>query len=323
MRASFAVGVDVGGTKISAGLVERKGRIVRDTVTTTPAEKYAIVDAIIEAVLEVVRGTHPSELAGAGVGLPAQIDFRRQTVEWCTNLPLAGVDVHSLVQSRVSLPVVIDNDGEVAVIGEERHGAAKGARDFVMVTVGTGIGGGLFLGGRPYRGHRGFGGEIGHMLADVDGIECPCGAYGHLEAYASRSALVRDARAAAGMFKGAAIKRLAHDDLDAIDDDTVIAAAREGDEVALELLDRATFVFGRAMVGIVNLLDPELIVIGGGLGEKWPGYLDATRAAIDREALAGRADVQVVPAALGNEAGIVGAAALAFDEYDSREESRL
>ena len=153
MRASYAVGVDVGGTKISAGLVERKGRVVRDTCVSTPAEKYAIVDAIIAAVVEVTEGTHPSELAGVGIGLPAQVDFHRQTVEFCTNLPLAGVDVHSLVQSRVNLPVVIDNDGQVAAAGEERHGAARGARDFVMITVGTGIGGGLFLDGRPYRGH--------------------------------------------------------------------------------------------------------------------------------------------------------------------------
>ena len=164
---------------------------------------------------------------------------------------------------------------------------------------------------------------MGHLLADVNGVECPCGAYGHVEAYASRGALIRDARAVAEMFKGAAIKRLANDDLAAITDDTVIAAAREGDEVARDLLDRATLVFGKTMVGVVNLLDPELIVIGGGLGEKWPGYVRATRDAIDREALAGRSDVQVVPAALGNEAGVIGAASLAFDEYDSREESRL
>ncbi|HEY3317782.1 MAG TPA: ROK family protein [Coriobacteriia bacterium] len=322
-RASYAVGVDVGGTKVSAGLVERKGRVVADTIVSTPAEgPFAIVDAVIEAVETVLRDTHPSEVAGAGLGLPAQIDWHRQTIEFCTNLPLAGVDVHGMVQTRLNIPVVIDNDGEVAAIGEARFGAAKGVRDFLMVTMGTGVGGGLWLGGRPYRGSRGFGGEIGHILVEFDGKQCPCGALGHLEAYASRFALVRDAREAAATYAGAAIRRLADDDLDAITDDTLLAAARGGDDVARDILERAADVFGKAMVGVVNLLNPQLIVVGGGLGQKTPLWVDAANGAIQRSALAGRADVLVVPAELGNGAGVVGAAALAFDEYDAREEHR-
>lgn len=322
--ASYAVGVDVGGTKISAGLVDRKGRVVAGTIASTPTEgPFAIVDSIIDAVRAVTRDAHPSELAGAALGLPAQIDWHRQTIEFCTNLPLAGVDVHGMVQTRLNLPVVIDNDGEVAAIGEARFGAAKGARDFLMITMGTGVGGGLWLGGRPYRGSRGFGGEIGHVLVEFEGLQCPCGGFGHLEAYASRHALVRDAREAAATYRGAAIKRLANDDLDAITDDTLLQAVREGDELAGEILARAAEIFGRAMVGMVNLLDPQLIVVGGGLGQKTPVWVEAADAAIRREALAGRADVRVVPAELGNDAGVIGAGALAFDEYDAREEPGL
>jgi glucokinase len=321
VAASYAVGVDVGGTKISAGLLDRKGRMIADTIVSSPTESpYAIIDTVISAITDVLKGIHPSEVAGAGLGLPAQIDFTRQTVEFCTNLPLTGVDVRGLVQSRVKLPVMIDNDGEVAAIGEARFGAAKGARDFLMVTVGTGVGGGLWLDGKPYRGHRGLGGELGHIVVEFDGVPCPCGGFGHLESYASRIGIVRDARIAAETFRGAAIKRAAGDDLDAITDDTVIDAAQRGDEAAAEIVKHAADIFGRAMVGMVNLLNPELIVVGGGLGAKVPHYIEAAKSHIASEALAGRADVRVVPAELGNEAGIVGAAAMAFDEYDSRQD---
>jgi glucokinase len=258
---------------------------------------------------------------GVGLGLPAQIDWRNQSVEFCTNLPLAGIDVRDMVKAKVNMPVTIDNDGEVAAIGEVRYGAAKGMRDFLMVTMGTGVGGGLWLDNKPYRGSRGFGGELGHILVEFDGKPCPCGGFGHLEAYVSRNALVRDARAAAETYRGAAIKRAAGDDLDAICDDTLLAAAKGGDEAAKEILAEAARIFGKAMVGMVNLLDPQLIVVGGGLGQKTPIWVDAANEAIQAEALAGRADVQVVPAELGMESGIVGAAAIAFDEYDFWEDA--
>lgn len=323
-RASYAVGVDVGGTKLSGALVDRKGRTIREKIVSTPAEgPFAIVDAIIGVAREVIEGAHPSELAGIGLGLPAQIDFHKQTVEFCTNLPLAGIEVRDMVKTRLNLPVVIDNDGEVAAIGEHRFGVAQGARDFVLVTIGTGIGGGLYCDGKPYRGHRGFGGEVGHILVAFDGEPCACGGIGHLEAYSGRLALVREGLAAAETYRGAAIKRKVNDDLNAVSDHTLMELAEAGDEVAAGIMSRATSIFGQAMVGIVNLFDPELLVIGGGLGMRWPGYLADARKWIDREALAGRVDVQVVSADLGNDAGIVGAAALAFDEYDAREEPGL
>jgi glucokinase len=321
---SYAVGVDVGGTKIAAALIDRKGRSIADTIVTTPSAggAFAIVDAIIESVREVTGGVHRSEVAGIGLGLPAQIDFHRQSIEFCTNLPLAGVDVHGLVQANLNLPVVIDNDGEVAAIGEAEFGAARGVRDFLMVTIGTGVGGGLWLDGGPYRGSRGFGGELGHILVVHDGAPCACGGRGHLEAYASRNGIVREAREAAVTYRGAGITRAAGGNPEAITDDTVLAAARAGDEAAVEVMRHVTDIFGRAMVGMVNLLDPKLIVVGGGLGAKTPAWIDAARTAISEEALAGRADVEVVAAELGNDAGIVGAAGLAFDEYDAREEGR-
>jgi glucokinase len=320
MRASYAIGLDVGGTRIAAGLVERKGRIVREARTSTPkGGPFGVVDAIIDAIGEVVAGVHPSEIAGIGIGLPAQIDFGRQTVEFCTNLPLGGVDMRGLVMSRVKHSVTIDNDGHTAALGESRFGAAKGARDFVMVTLGTGVGGGVFIGGQLYRGHRGLGGEVGHMVVDLDGPECPCGAKGHLEAFVARPAIIREGLLAAATFRGAGILRRADDDRDKVTAEVVIAAANAGDEAAAEVMGRVGQVLGEALVGLVNLLNPQLVVIGGGIGESCPLVIERASQAIASEALAGRRDVKVVPAELGNDAGVVGAAALAFDEHDSRE----
>ncbi len=320
MRTNFAVGIDVGGTRIAAGLVERKGRIIRDTKRLTPKNgPFATVDAIIELAEQVLQGTQPSEVAGVGIGLPAQIDFLRQSVEFCTNLPLAGVDVRSLVMSRLKLEVTIDNDGNLAAIGESRYGAAQGARDFLMITLGTGVGGGLFVGGEPYRGSRGLGGEIGHTVVDLDGPPCPCGGTGHLESFLGRAAIAAKGREAAGEYKGASIREAAGGDIDAITAEAVVLAAKKGDPVAREILLEAGDILGRGLVGFVNMLNPKLIVVGGGVGEAADFLVERAEQVMQSEALAGRRDVKVTQAVLGNDAGILGAAALAFDEHDARE----
>ncbi|MRS12305.1 MAG: ROK family protein [Actinobacteria bacterium] len=321
MRTSYAIGVDVGGTRIAAGLVERKGRTLKEVRALTPAEAgpFAIVDAIIELIEGVAVTVHPGEIAGIGVGLPAQIDFLKQTVEFCTNLPLAGVDMRSLIMSRVRHPVTVDNDGNCAGIGESRFGAAKGVRDFVMITLGTGVGGALFLDGEPYRGSRGLGAEIGHMVVQLDGPPCPCGGNGHIESFLGRPALAARGRAAAAEYKGEAIRDEAGGDAEKVTAENVVNAALAGDEIARDILLDAGTVLGEALVGIVNLLNPKLIVVGGGIGESCAFLVERAAEVIDEHALAGRRDVRMVQAELGNDAGVLGAAALAFDEHDSRE----
>lgn len=320
MRTSYAVGVDVGGTRIAAGLVERKGRIIKDAKVLTPKSgPFAVVDEIIDCVGQVVSSVQPSEIAGIGIGLPAQIDFLRQSVEFCTNLPLAGVDIRALVMSRLRHEVTIDNDGNLAAFGEFRFGAAKGARDFLMITLGTGVGGGMFVGGEPYRGSRGLGGEVGHMVVQMDGPPCPCGGTGHIESYLGRAAIAARGKEAAKEYRGRAILEQAGGEIDDVTAEDVIKAAREGDEVSTRILMDAGVVLGRALVGFVNLLNPQMIVVGGGVGESAPFMIDRAAELIAEEALAGRRDVKVVAAELGNDAGMLGAAALAFDEHDKRE----
>ncbi|MDP2234747.1 MAG: ROK family protein [Actinomycetota bacterium] len=320
MRTSYAVGIDVGGTRIAAGLVERKGRTIKEAKVLTPkGGPFAVVDAIIELVDQVSAGVHPSEIAGIGVGLPAQIDFMRQSVEFCTNLPLAGVDVRALIMSRVRQQATIDNDGNLAAFGEFRYGAAKGMRDFLMITLGTGVGGGMFVAGEPYRGARGLGGEVGHMVIQMDGPPCPCGGRGHIESYLGRPAIAAMGRELAKSFKGRAVLEQAGGDIDTITAEDVIKAALLGDEPATSLLMDSGIVLGRALCGLVNLLNPQMIVVGGGIGEACGFMVERAAQVIAEESLAGRRDVRVVQAELGNDAGLLGAAALAFDEHDSRE----
>lgn len=320
MRTSYAVGVDVGGTRIAVGLVERKGRIGKDVKTLTPrGGPFAIVDAIIDLIGQVTSGIHPSELAGVGIGLPAQIDFQRQSVEFCTNLPLGGVDVRALVMSRVRQQVTIDNDGNLAALGESRYGAAKGTRDFMMITLGTGVGGGLFINGEPYRGSRGLAGEVGHMVIELEGPPCPCGGTGHIESYLGRPALAAKGREAAATYAGRAILEQARGDVDTVTAEDVVKASAAGDEVATRILMDAGVILGRTLVGFVNLLNPQLVVVGGGIGESAPFMVERAAEIVAGEALAGRRDVKFVQAELGNDAGILGAAALAFDEHDARE----
>jgi len=320
MRTTYAIGVDVGGTRIAVGLVDRKGRMIKESRKLTPKTgPFGIIDVIAELIAEVTAGTHPSELSGVGIGLPAQVDFLKQSVEFCTNLPLAGVDVRSLVMSRVKQDVTIDNDAHCAGIGESRFGAAKNVRDFVMITLGTGVGGSLFLDGEPYRGSRGLGGEIGHMVVDLDGPPCPCGGHGHIESYLGRPAIAEKGRAAAHEYRGRSIREAAGGEADAVSAENVITAALSGDDIARQILLDAGDVLGQTLVGIVNLLNPKLVVVGGGIGESCDFLVQRAAEVVERESLAGRRDVRLVQAELGNDAGVLGAAALAFDEHDSRE----
>ncbi len=320
MRTEYAVGVDVGGTRIAAGLVDRKGRILKESKSLTPQKgPFAVVDGIIDAALATMEGIHPSEAAGIGIGLPAQVDFLRQSIEFCTNLPLAGVDVRALVMSRIKHEITIDNDGNMAAFGEFRYGAAKGTRDFMMITIGTGVGGGIFVDGQPYRGSRGLGSEFGHMVIQMDGPPCPCGGFGHVESYLGRPALAAKGKEAAQTYKGKAILDAAGGDVDAVTAEAVVKAAMDGDETATRILMEAGVILGRTLVGLVNVLNPQLVVVGGGIGESASFMVDRAAEIIAEEALAGRRDVQVVQAELGSDAGVLGAAALAFDEHDARE----
>ena len=303
MAPRRVIGVDLGGTKIAAGLVDRRGNVSGRTVWPTPLESQA---DLLAALDEIIGGLVEEGVAGLGFGIPSTLE--RGRVVTSVNIPLEEVDLAGLMSERYGLAVAIDNDANAAAIAEWRLGAGRGASDMVMLTLGTGCGGGLILGGKPYRGSVGAAGELGHMVIEHDGRPCQgtCTGRGHLEAYATGVAAAMDAREVFGP-----------------DADThlLLDRARAGDERALEILHAIGRRLGSALGSFVNIFNPEAIVIGGGWGEAADEFLlEPAREVMLREALPpGRDLVRVVPAQLGPEAGLVGAGFVGFEALDAVE----
>jgi len=311
----LTIGVDIGGTKVLGGVVDdRDGTVIaqarRDTPATDPAQT---LDRIVEVVMEL-SATHPVD--AVGIGAAGWIDAERATVLYAPNLAWRDEPLRDQIRKRTGLSVVVENDANVAAWAEFRFGAAKDADDsMVMFTVGTGIGGGIVLGGQLVRGAHGIAAELGHVLAVPDGHPCGCGSRGCLEQYASGSALTRFAREAAAADPKAAADLLSRVDGDpaGLTGPMVTTAAREGDPVALDAFAQAGYWLGRGLADMVQIFDPQVLVVGGGVVEAGELLLGPARAACV-EALPQRAKLpiaEVVAASMGNTAGVVGAADLA------------
>ena len=311
-----SLGIDVGGTKMLAVAVDGAGEVVGERRRPTPATPGAIADALVDLV-DVVRSeadrAGPGGVACVGVGVPGLVD-RSGVLRFAPNLPgVTEFPVARLLAERTALPVRVDNDATCAAWAEHEVGAGAGSSDMVLVTLGTGIGGGIVAGGRVLRGKNGFAGELGHMVVERDGVPCPCGRRGCWERYASGSALGRMARDAAAAGGAARVLELAGGDLDAIHGEHVTRAVLEGDREALALLETMAGWLGVGLVNIVNAFDPELLVIGGGLVEIGEPLLAPARRSFAARAVAPshRPEVPIVPASLGERAGAIGASLLA------------
>ena len=302
MDAQRVIGVDLGGTKIASGVVDRDGAVQKNRQRPTPV---AAQDVLLEALDEAVEELLDDEIAAIGFGIPSRIDQRSGRTLSSTNIPLEGVDFRDRMADRFGLPVGIDNDGNAATIAEWRFGAGRGVQHMVMLTLGTGVGGGLILDGRPYRGSIGAGAELGHMVIDYDGPRCQgtCRGHGHLEVLASGTAASAAANALLG---GNATAR------------ELVERAQGGDEAARDALAAIGRRLGAGLVTIVNVFDPELIVIGGGFAAGAGDLvLEPAREVAMGESLSPLNELlRIVPAELGPEAGLVGAGLVAFEALD-------
>ena len=301
-RRRQAVGVDVGGTKILAGVVAEDGTIVRSQERETPE---GTEDALVATLVDAVASVHDDGVAAIGIGVPSRVDQRAGRALSSTNIPLDDVPLRDLVRERFGIPIALDNDANVAAVAEWRLGAARGTRTMAMVTLGTGVGGGLVLDGRPFRGATGAGAEIGHMVLEHDGPPCQgtCTGRGHVEALVS------------GTAAGAAARRLFGPEADAR---YLVARARERDEGAREEVAAIGRCLGSLLASLANLLEPEVIVIGGGFGSEWDELEVSAREAFARDALVPMRDtVRLVPAELGTDAGLVGAALVGLEAADA------
>jgi glucokinase len=310
---TFTIGVDVGGTKVLAGVVDPAGKVLAETRRHTPAHDVSgTLATIIEVIRELAVGR---EIEAVGIGAAGWIDERRSTVLFAPNLAWKDEPLRDKVAAEVGLPVVVENDANVAGWAEYRFGAAEAADSSILLTVGTGIGGAVVLGGMLVRGAHGIAAEFGHTLAVPGGHLCGCGRRGCLEQYASGRALVREARRIATTDPGRARDLLARADSEPqrIDGPTVTSAAQAGDEAARAAFAEVGRWLGIGMADLIQVLDPEMIVVGGGVIEAGELLLAPARAAC-AEALAQRSRLPfaVIRAAeMGAHAGVVGAGDLA------------
>jgi len=311
------IGIDLGGTKMLLGVLDADSKVLWESREASTGQTEDELVELMVSEVEEARGARPGAVA-IGLGIPATVDHEKGVAISAVNLPLDNLPIRELAEGRTGLPVFVDNDANVAALAEHLFGAAKGAENAVMLTIGTGIGGGLILGGEVYRGANGAGAELGHTVIQMDGPECQgnCPGRGCVETLASGTALGREGRGAAEREPDSVLgKMLAAGE--AIDGKAVTEAALNGDEAARAVFDLVGRRLGVALTSFANAFEPEVIVIGGGVIAAGDLLLGPARRELEARALSPMNRTPVVAAKLGGDAGMIGAAAMARLELDS------
>lgn len=315
MKPKFAIGIDVGGTFIKGALVDRSGRIIfrRKVPTEASSGNHGVLNHVVSLIGQLEKTLKAKgQILGVGLGIAGLVDFRRGIVLVSPNLPgWRNFPVLQTLSKVVNYPLFLENDANAAALGEKWMGAARKAQSFCFLTLGTGVGGGLVMEGRIWHGAKGMAGEIGHMIIDPHGPPCKCGNQGCLETYASVNALRRMVMEAFETGRktilGADIQN------DSLDGKAIFQAAQKEDALALEVFERMGFALGVGMASLVNLLNPEMIVLGGGLSAAWRYFIPALRREFKSRAFLDiTRGVKIVRATAGENAGILGAAHLVW-----------
>ncbi|MEV3871395.1 ROK family glucokinase [Streptomyces sp. NPDC049906] len=308
----LTIGVDIGGTKIAAGVVDEEGTILETHTVPTPSTPDGIVESICTAVAGAGRD---HDIEAVGIGAAGYVDDKRATVLFAPNIDWRNEPLKDEVEQRAGLPVVVENDANAAAWGEYRFGAGRGHEDVVCVTLGTGIGGGVIIGNKLRRGRFGVAAEFGHVRMVPDGLLCGCGNQGCWEQYASGRALVRYARqrARATPENAGVLLGLGDGTPDGIEGKHVSDAARAGDPVAVDSFRELARWAGAGLADLASLLDPSAFIVGGGVSDEGELVLDPIRRSFRRWLVGShwRPHAEVLAAQLGNRAGLVGAADLA------------
>jgi glucokinase len=313
------IGVDVGGTKVAAGRVtgaEATGVAQRPTDLSSSA---ALIEEIEAAVRESIAGAGTAD--AVGIGVPSMVDFSSGTVIQSVNIPLEGVPLREELSERLGTPVFVDNDANCAALAEAQFVEDAPAQSLVMLTLGTGVGGGVIIDGRIFRGNTGVGAELGHMVVDANGPECPgsCPNRGCLEAFCSGTALEREATAFAAANGTSWLGQVADDHAGRVSGRTVVNAAREGDADAQALLDALGRWLGVGIASFINIFEPQHVVVGGGLSAAADLFLETAERELRARALpAPCAHASLSVAKAGNDAGVIGAGLLAAQELGLR-----
>ncbi len=312
----YRIGVDLGGTNIAAGVVDESNKIIgRGKVKTrAPRPAAEIFDSIKEAVNMAVidAGIKFDDVRSIGIGTPGSVNKKTGEIEFSNNLQFNNVPAKEMLESRLQKPVFLENDANCAALGEAVAGCGDGVKNFVAVTLGTGVGSGIIIDGKIIRGSNYCGGEMGHMVIMVDGIQCNCGRKGCWEKYASATALVSQAIEAMQANKASLLWKTCDGDLNKVEGKTIFSALDMGDATAKEVVDRYLYYVSIGITNIVNALQPEIICVGGGISCQGEKILRPIRAYVndERYSLHSTKQTKILPATLGNDAGIIGSALL-------------
>lgn len=324
---SLALGIDLGGTKILSSVMDGEGKLLSRNQHMTPSAQGQA--AVIQAMIESAQGAlaeanvTPTELAAIGIGAPGLSNPKTGVIYTSPNLPgWQDVPLKDIFAAELRRPTYIINDANAAAVGELCYGAGRGARDFVYITVSTGIGGGIIIDGKIYAGSTGTAGELGHMVIDADGPLCNCGNKGCWEMLASGTALANEAKRQIREGASTSLSQLAGG-ADAINAQAIHKAALAGDELAKKLIARNAYYLGVGLANLINIFNPEVIVIGGGLSNigdmlLLPAYEEAGRRAFKRPFQ----DTRFARAELGGDSGVIGAAAYALEELGKSKRRR-
>jgi glucokinase len=316
MSPAEVIGADLGGTKLLLGVLDSGSNVVWESrERSTGHDEDELVELLVREIEEA--RSERGGVGAVGLGIPATIDHERGVAISAVNLPIENLQIRELIEERTGLPVFVDNDANVAALAEYLYGAATGTRNVVMLTIGTGIGGGLILDGKPYRGTTGAGAELGHVVIDLNGPRCQgnCPNRGCVETLASGTALGREGREAASREPESALGRMQAEGRQ-IDGRAVTEAAQGGDRTAIGVFDLVGSRLGVALAGFANIFEPDVIVIGGGVIAAGELLLEPARNELQARALPPMNRTPVVPAELGEDAGMIGAAAMARIEME-------
>lgn len=316
--ASTFIGIDLGGATLKGALISNTGEIIHETrFDTEPHTPDALFSQLVQAALALRDDKNAGgRVGGIGIGIPGLVNRKTNRIEIMPNLPaLSQIDITTELSRETGLPVILDNDANAAAYGELQVGAAGGRREVFFVRLGNGIGAGLIINGQIYRGAAGFAGEFGHMTIDPEGIECACGNIGCLETIASGPNIVRRTRERLYRDRTSSLSRLAIPRDREFTAEDIARAAREGDEMAQVMMERTGMFLGIALAAVINLLNVEMVVMGGGVMDAGDLILKPTIKETRRRAFPPSFNsCEIVIAKLGATAGMIGAALLARDQ---------
>ena len=314
----YVVGVDLGGTKISAALSNLNGEVISQTTVPTKAEEgeIPVLNRIIDSIEKVIKdgAVGYEDIKSIGIGSPGPLDAEKGTIIYTPNLPFKNFNLVDPIKNKFGVPVFLDNDANVAAIGEYMFGAGRGAKHIVFFTVSTGVGGGAVLNGKVYRGHTSNALEIGHMTVAPDGPRCNCGNIGCVEATSSGTAIAKRGQEAITSKVETSLRKY-----DKITSYEVFTEAAAGDEVCKDIIDNALNYLGIAVANAVSIFDPEIIIIGGGVSKAGDIVFDTVRNVVNKRCFKSMAEsVKIVPAGLGTDAGVIGSVTLALIETQDK-----